>query len=117
MAGVMNNSRKIVFSRTLKKVDEGPHWKNIELRADVDDEELTKAKEVDDTSFTILGSGTIVQQLTRRGLVDEYRFVVNPVVLGDGKRVFADVGETQLRLRESQSFDKGLVWLCYEPKA
>jgi dihydrofolate reductase len=115
MAQVMRESPKIVFSRTLERVDEGPHWRRIELLREIDADAISKAKEVDNRSFTILGSGSIVQQFTRLGLIDEYRLVVNPVVLGEGRHTFAHVDEKELELREARSFASGLVWLCYRP--
>jgi dihydrofolate reductase len=64
--------------------------------------------------YTTLGSGSIVQQLTTLGLVDEYSLVVNPIVLGEGKNAFAGVEMEQLELSESRSFKNGLVWLTYQ---
>ena len=54
-----------------------------------------------------------MQQLTRLGVVDEYSFVVNPIVLGQGKNAFAGVDTTHLELSDSRSFKNGLVWLTY----
>jgi dihydrofolate reductase len=67
----------------------------------------------DDRDFTTLGSGSIVQQLTQLGLVDEYTFVVNPVLLGAGKNAFIGIDTAQLDLSEARSFENGLVWLTY----
>jgi len=109
MADVMAKSPKIVFSKSLRNVEEGPRWQNVELRHEIHG----KALRADNRDFTTLGSGSIVQQLTRLGLVDQYSFVVNPIVLGDGKNAFAGVDTAQLELTESRSFKNGLVWLTY----
>ncbi len=109
MADVMAQSSKIVFSRSLPDVQEGPRWKHVELRREIDADALR----ADERDFTTLGSGSIVQQLTQLGLVDEYSLVVNPVVLGDGKSAFAGVDTTALQLADARSFANGLVWLIY----
>ena len=109
MADVMAKSPKIVFSKSLHDVEEGPRWQNVELRHDIDADALRD----DDRDFTTLGSGSIVQQLTRLGVVDEYSFVVNPVLLGSGKNAFVGIDAAQLDLAEARSFENGLVWLTY----
>ena len=115
MAAVVNNSPKIVFSKTLKSVEEGPYWKNITLFHEIKPEEIIKLKEQDGKGITILGSGTIVQQLANFGLVDEYGLVVVPIILGAGKPLFKDIKKPNLKLLEARSFKNGLVWLRYQP--
>jgi dihydrofolate reductase len=115
MAEVVNNSPKIVFSKTLKNVEEGPHWKNIMLFHEIKPEEIIKMKEREGGDITILGSGTIVQQLANLGLVDEYGLVVVPIMLGAGKSLFKDVQETNLKLLEARAFKNGIVVLRYQP--
>ena len=109
MADVMANSPKIVFSTTLPSVEEGPRWRNVELRREIDADALRR----DGRSFTTLGSGSIVQQLTRLGLVDEYSLLVNPVVLGAGQSAFTSVPREELTLADARSFKSGVVWLTY----
>jgi dihydrofolate reductase len=109
MAGVMAGSPKIVFSKSMQSVEEGPRWRNVELRREIDADALRR----DDGNYTTLGSGSIVQQLTRLGLVDEYSFVVNPVILGAGKSAFSAVPREQLELTDARSFKNGLAWLTY----
>src|SRR5437667_193445 len=68
--------------------------------------------------MVILGSGSIVSQLTQAGLIDEYQMVVNPVVLGEGKTMFAGIKEkVTLQLIGTRAFGNGNVVLCYEPMA
>ena len=110
MADVMAKSPKIVFSRSLRNVEESPRWQKVEIRRDIDPDALR----ADARDFTTLGSGSIVQQLTRLGLIDEYSLVVNPIVLGQGKNALAGVDMTQLELSDSRAFKNGLVWLTYQ---
>jgi dihydrofolate reductase len=115
MAKVVDQSPKIVFSHTLKSVEEGPNWKNIELLHDIDPAAIRKRKKESTGDFTILGSGSIVQQFLNQDLLDECTLVVVPVVLGSGKPLFKDVRKENLQLAESQSFKNGLVVLTYCP--
>lgn len=62
----------------------------------------------------IFGSGTIVQQLANAGLIDEYFFIVTPVVLGTGKPMFKDVKKNDLKLLETSDFTSGNVLLHYK---
>jgi dihydrofolate reductase len=112
MARVMAASPKIVFSKSLQEVEEGPRWQNVELLRDIDARTLRD----DSRDFTTLGSGSIVAQLTKLGLVDEYSFVVNPVLLGAGKNAFAGIDTAQLELSEARAFKSGLVWITYRTR-
>ena len=114
MAKVMNNSRKVVVSKTLKTADEGPIWKNIQILHELDPREIVGLKERED--LVILGSGSIVQQLANLGLIDEFQVLVVPVVLGAGKPLFRDVGKLELELVESRAFKNGILSLRYQPK-
>jgi dihydrofolate reductase len=109
MAEVMATRPKMVFSNSLRDVAEGPRWQNVEIMRDIDARRLQQ----DDRDFTTLGSGSIVNQLTQLGLVDEYTFVVNPVLLGGGKNAFAGIDTAALDLGEARMFKNGLVWLSY----
>jgi dihydrofolate reductase len=113
MAETMNSSRKIVASRSLARVEEGPNWKNVELVREIDRDQLLKLKKSAD--ITILGSGSIVQQLANLGLIDSYQLMVVPIVLGAGQPLFKDVETTNLSLVESRGFKNGLVMVNYRP--
>ncbi|MCZ7385262.1 MAG: dihydrofolate reductase family protein [Candidatus Methanoperedens sp.] len=115
MARVMNNSTKIVFSKTLRNVEEGPNWKNIKLFHEIKPEEIIKLKKQEGEDFTILGSGSIVQQFANLGLIDEYHFVVVPIILGAGKSLFKDVKKMNLNLLGARAFKNGIVLLKYRP--
>ena len=115
MARVVNNSPKIVFSKMLQSVEEGKNWKNIRLFNEIRREEIVNLKEQEGKDFTILGSGTIVQQFANLGLIDEYQLVIVPIVLGAGKPLFKDVKKTNLKLLEARAFKNGIVLLKYRP--
>jgi len=110
----MNRMQKIVFSKTLNKAS----WNNTKLvKADVA-AEVRKMKNEPGNDMVILGSGSIVSQLAREGLIDQYQLVVVPVVLGKGRAMFEGIKERlQLRLTKTQSFTNGKVVLTYEPTA
>jgi dihydrofolate reductase len=101
---------KIVFSRTRQEVT----WDNSKLLHGNLLEEVQTLKQGEGTSIIIFGSGTIVQQLTKAGLIDEYLVIVTPVILGKGKPLFLDVNRRNLQLLEARHFNSGNVLLRYE---
>jgi dihydrofolate reductase len=108
----MNDSQKIVFSRNLARAD----WANTRLIKGDLIEEVRKLKKHSGSDMTILGSGSIVAQLTQAGLIDEYQILLNPVVLGKGKTLFEGVDHTiTLKLVKSHAFSNGNIMLYYEP--
>jgi dihydrofolate reductase len=115
MARVVNHSPKIVFSRKLKSVEEGPNWKNIRLLHEIEPAGVRELKAEARGDLTVLGSGSVVRQLANLGLVDEYCLVVVPIVLGAGKRLFEDFREGGMELLESRAFGNGLVVQRYRP--
>jgi dihydrofolate reductase len=79
-------------------------------------EEAKKLKQQAGAGMVILGSASIVEQLTAAKLIDEYQIAVNPIVLGDGKSMFTNLPErVSLRLKDSRTFRNGNVFLKYEP--
>jgi dihydrofolate reductase len=112
MAKSVNESPKIVFSKTIETVEEAPHWKNITLFHEIKAEIIHKLKEKYD--MTILGSGTIVQQFANLDLIDEYSLVLVPIILGAGKSLFKDVKTINLKLVEVKMFKNGIVLLRYQ---
>jgi dihydrofolate reductase len=109
VAKQMSAKTKIVFSRTLKQTS----WENTKLFKGGLADEVRKLK--NEFDITILGSGTIVSQLTQESLIDEYRLVINPLVLGKGKSIFDGVQkQVPLKLTDTQTFKNGNVMLTYE---
>jgi dihydrofolate reductase len=110
----MNNMSKAVFSRTL---DEAP-WNNTKLLKGDIVSEVRKLKNEPGNGIAILGSGTLVSQLAPAGLIDEYQVMVNPIVLGKGRPLFAGIHDTlNLKLAKTRAFANGKVYLCYQPAA
>ena len=112
VAQEMNRLPKVVFSRTLNSAS----WNNTRLiKADLIGE-MEKMKTESPEDMAILGSGSLVAQLARRGLIDEYQIVAVPVVLGKGRTMFEGIGQTlPLRLTKTRSFANGNVLMCYAP--
>ena len=114
VAEAMNRMQKVVFSRTLKKAS----WQNTTLVKGDIAAAVRRMKHEPGPGMAILGSGSIVSQLTQAGLIDEYQIVVNPVVLGQGKTMFEGIKEkVTLKLTKTRAFGNGNVLLCYEPMA
>jgi dihydrofolate reductase len=106
----MNDAPKYVFSRTLKSAD----WSNTMLLKDDPATQIARIKQAPGPDITVLGSGTIVAQLTQAGLVDEIQLLVCPVVLGSGRSQFAAVsGRPSWSLSRSKTFKNGRVFLAY----
>ena len=112
VAKQMNAMPKIVFSKTLDKAS----WSNTTLIEDDPATAMRTLKKEPGENMVILGSGSIVSQLTQAGLVDEYQIIVNPLVLGKGKTLFATVKDrVGLKLTKTRAFQNGNVLLCYAP--
>lgn len=112
MANVMNQTQKVVFSRTLKSVE----WGNTTLVSGDLVTEIRRLKELPGKNITILGSGTIVSALTPLGLIDEFQLLLNPIILGSGTPMFNGIKEKlNLKLVQSKAFRSGNVLLIYQP--
>ena len=102
---------KIVFSRSLDRVED----KNTRIVRTNPDDEILRLKQEPGKGI-LLGGVSVPSQLIELGLVDEFRFVVGPIVAGEGRRLLDGVSRPeslQLRLIESQSFKSGCVALRY----
>lgn len=107
----INSMPKYVASTTLKKLD----WNNSRLIKGNLPDEISKLKQQSGKDILVNGSATLAQTLMQHDLIDEYRLLVYPVVLGDGKRLFKDGKNTKLRLAETRTFPSGVVFLQYYP--
>ena len=113
MAHKINNITKIVFSHSM----EGVEWENSKLLKEINPEEIVKLKQEKGKNILVIGSASIVQQLTNLGLIDEYHLLLHPVVLGSGKPLFKDIRQKHdLKLLEAKTFSNGVVMLRYAPK-
>ena len=113
VADGMNKSEKIVFSKTLTKAE----WHNSKLITGNLVDEIKKIKQSPGNDLTILGSGSIVAQLSDAGLIDQYQFMLDPVVLGDGTSIFQGISKKiNLELVNTKAFKSGVVLQVYQPK-
>lgn len=102
----MNESPKIVFSRTLKEAA----WSNTRLVKDDLLEEVRRLKRRDGKGLTVLGSPGIVAQLAQAGLIDDYQLLVNPVALGKGKTMFEGLKDRlSLRLQGARRYGQNVL--------
>ncbi|WP_283147764.1 dihydrofolate reductase family protein [Silvimonas soli] len=112
IAGQMNRLPKLVFSRSLESVA----WANTRLAQGDLPSIVRQLKANAGEDMAILGSGSIVLQLAQAGLVDEFQLVVNPVLLGQGRAIFAAMAQPlRLRLTSTRAFGNGNVVLGYAP--
>lgn len=112
IANLMNTIPKIVFSRTLEKAD----WNNTRLVKEHVGEEMKKLKAQPGMDMAIFGSGVLASSFTNMGLIDEYRIMVNPVILGIGCPLFKGVNDRlNLKLLKTKTFRSGNILLYYEP--
>lgn len=108
----MNGLPKVVFSNTLDQAS----WANTRLVRGELVAEARQLKQEAGPDMVVLGSGSIVAQLTAARLIDEYQIVLSPIVLGSGRTLFAGLAEpVPLTLRRTRAFGNGNVVLWYEP--
>jgi dihydrofolate reductase len=111
-ADKFNSMPKYIVSSTL----EGPEWNNSTVLKGDAVEEVTKLRERLDGDIVVHGSAQLVQTLVEHDLVDEFRLMVFPVVLGSGKRLFGETSDKKpLRLLDSKVVGDGVAILTYEP--
>jgi dihydrofolate reductase len=107
-----NSMPKYVYSSTLKKAE----WNNSTILSGDFAEEIGKLKQQVDGVILVAGSAQLVQGLVEHDLVDEIRLMVFPVLLGSGKRLFAEHPDKKpLRLVGSKTIGAGIAVLTYEP--
>jgi len=108
----MNSLPKFVVSTTLEEVK----WNNSRLIKDNIAAEVSRLKQQPGQNILIYGSGELVHTLMQHDLIDEYRLLVYPVVLGSGKPLFKGTAKpVTLKLLETKHYQTGVVLLSYEP--
>jgi dihydrofolate reductase len=109
----LNNTPKYVVSTTLERPLE---WQNSTLIKGIVAEAIAKLKRQPGKDIGIVGIGTLVRSLLREDLLDELRFMVHPIVMGSGERLFEDGGDQKaLELVDSKTFGTGVLYLTYQP--
>jgi dihydrofolate reductase len=113
VAGKMNSTAKIVFSKTLQKAE----WENSTLLKEVAPSEILKIKNQKGKNIAIFGSSDLSLSFIKQGLIDEFRLMTNPIILGGGKLLFEGIGtKLNLKLTKTKNFQSGNVLNYYEPK-
>lgn len=113
IADFMNSIPKVVFSRTLEKAD----WKNSRLVKENAADEVVKLKQQPGKDLYIFGSANFSATMMERGLIDEYRLGLTPLVLGGGGSLFKQSpARMKMKLLEARPLKSGCVILRYEPE-
>lgn len=108
---VMDNTPKIVFSRTLKTLD----WKSAKLATRDLEEEVTELKKQPGKDIYV-GSPGLIVALTNLNVIDEYQICIHPVIAGGGLPLFMNISNrTVLKLMNTKIFSSGASILYYEP--
>jgi dihydrofolate reductase len=112
VAEKMNSKSKLVFSKTLDKAD----WNNTRLVKENIRDEILKLKSLAGKDLIIFGSSDLSAALAQFGLIDEYRLMVSPVILGSGKTILHGLpSQLALKLLKTRMFRNGNVLLYYQP--
>ena len=110
LAKLMNAADKIVFSRELQTAE----WSNTRVISSNLVTAVTQLKDEAGKPLLILGSGSLVTQLTAKGLIDEYQIMIDPVALPAGTPLFRGIKEPlRLKLLSTREFKSGSVLLTY----
>jgi dihydrofolate reductase len=107
----LNRVHKVVVSTTLGD----PEWENTTVIGADWRDRVRALKEEDGGDIVVTGSLTLVPDVIEAGLVDEYRLFVYPAVQGRGRRLFPEGREASLALKDSKTFENGVVLLVYAP--
>jgi dihydrofolate reductase len=109
----INATPKVVFSRTLERAPWGS-WKDARIVKSSATEEVKKLRQQSGKNMIVWGSLSLAQSLIEAGLVDEFRLVVCPLVLGDGRPLFEKkLGSMNLELLGAKAEERGAVSLKY----
>lgn len=112
IAAAMNDTAKVVVSRTLKSVS----WENTKLISEDIPAELKKLKQQPGESIAVFGSSDLALILLEHDLIDEFQIIVNPLILGSGKTIFKGFDHRlPLKLVSARAFKNGNVLLTYQP--
>lgn len=109
----LNAATKVVVSRTLKTAP-WPGFDNVTLVGDDLAARMRELKQQPGKDMLLIGSASTARAFIRDRLIDEYRLMLNPVILGGGTPLFADAGSRQdLRLVSARTLESGVVALHY----
>jgi dihydrofolate reductase len=107
----ISQAPKIVFSKTLSQGE----WANSSVVKGDIAEEIKKLKQQEGKDLVLFGGASLAQTFVEHDLIDEYRLVVHPVLLGQGKSLFQEnKNKLALKLIQAKAFQAGAVLLCYQ---
>lgn len=110
-AVAMDGIHKIVYSRTLDKVE----WRTAELKRELIKDEIVELKRQNGKPIFV-GSPSMIVQLGNLGLIDEYQFAIQPTIVGRGLSLFKNISDRiDLKLLRTKTFGCGAVLHYYEP--
>ena len=108
----MNRMPKYVVSSTLSEAA----WHNSSILTGDIAHAVDRLKQEVDQDILVAGSGHLVRVLNQHALIDEYRLLIHPIVVGRGAPFFKDLRSRRaLKLAETKAFERGIVLLCYQP--
>jgi len=111
VASRLNSAPKYVVSSTLTQAE----WANSTIINSGAVKKIADLKQQPGHNILVFGSATLVESLMSADLVDEYRLLVHPIVMGSGKRAFKDgTVATKLTLGETATLSSGVISLCYQ---
>jgi dihydrofolate reductase len=114
MAKFINENAKLVFTRTRSELP----WQNSQSLGEFSPSKVRALKEQPGKNIILFGSGSIVSLLSEHGLIDEYRFIVSPLLLGEGDNMIRGVPRSvPLELLSVKRYESGNLALGYAPKA
>ena len=111
-ADKLNGTPKLVFTQTLKYAPWGT-WREARIVRTGAAEEISKLKRQPGKDIVVWGSISLAQHLIDKGLVDDYKLVICPVVLGSGRPLFREGAPLDMKLVASKTLDRGAVSLTY----
>jgi dihydrofolate reductase len=115
IADLINSIPKVCYSRTLDMVRETDIWRNVKLARGFDQAEIRRLKKQLGKDIWVGGS-ELATSFIEAGMIDEFRFMVNPVVIGQGTKIFHGLrARLDLKLVKTRRFDSGNVLHYYEP--
>lgn len=110
-ANVMNQTEKLVFSRTLKEVSWNSRLMNTDATV-----EIQSFKKQEGKNMALFAGADLAETFIKNNLIDEYRLIVNPILLGGGKPLFKNINEIyNFKLKDTIPFNCGNIILIYEP--
>lgn len=113
MAKFINEQKKLVFSRTRKQLP----WQNSESLGAFSAAKVETLKQQPGKNIIVFGSGSIVSALSQHGLIDEYRLIASPVLLGDGRNMIRGLPRSvSLELLDIKRYGSGNIALRYAPR-